>query len=80
MNAKNINEYQRLRSSRAALPWRACAVACAILCAAACWGGCGGGAQVVEVTEPWTSGDERVLGLEQDEPTEPTERATPEDD
>lgn len=35
--------------------------------------GCGAGPRPTEVTEPWTSGDEHALGIEEPGPTEPSD-------
>lgn len=32
--------------------------------------GCGGGTRPIELTEPWTSGDERALGIEEPDEAE----------
>lgn len=43
-----------------------------VLVLAAGLGACGGRPVPVEVTEPWTSGDERALGIEE-EPAAPSD-------
>ncbi|MBN8617040.1 MAG: hypothetical protein J0L92_41050 [Deltaproteobacteria bacterium] len=37
--------------------------------------GCGAAPRPIEVTEPWTTGDEQALGIEEPAPTEPHDDA-----
>jgi hypothetical protein len=37
--------------------------------------GCGAAPRPIEVTEPWTSGDEQALGIEEPAPTGPLDDA-----